>query len=119
MSKLKITKGEWTFKEFWKEKIIPAIIIRVGKYKQSITLPFSEWNTSGEEATANAQLICDAGNTSNKCGLLPSELLKQRNEMREILSDLMGTESTQDSNGNIVFRFTKDQVLKAEKAIKD
>lgn len=33
------------------------------------------------EAEANAELIADAFNTSNKTGLLPSELLKQRDEL--------------------------------------
>jgi hypothetical protein len=30
---------------------------------------------------ANLTLVLDAGNTAQKCGLLPSELLKQRNEL--------------------------------------
>lgn len=34
---------------------------------------------------ANALFIADAGTTANKCGLLPSELLKQRNELMEAL----------------------------------
>lgn len=33
-------------------------------------------------------LFCDAGNTYQKCNLLPSELLKQRNELLEALQDL-------------------------------
>jgi len=36
-----------------------------------------------EEAEANAELIADAGTTANKCGLLPSELLAQRDELLE------------------------------------
>ena len=34
-----------------------------------------------DECRADAELITDAGNTAQKCGLLPSELLKQRDEM--------------------------------------
>jgi hypothetical protein len=40
---------------------------------------------SREEALANAQLIADAGTTINKCDLLPSELLEQRNLLLEAL----------------------------------
>ena len=36
-----------------------------------------------EEQQCNAKLIADAGTTANKCGLLPSELLDQRNELLE------------------------------------
>ncbi len=38
-----------------------------------------------EEMNANAKLIADAGTTANKCGLLPSELLKQRDELLKAL----------------------------------
>ncbi len=41
------------------------------------------------EKEANAQLIADAGTTANKCGLLPSELLEQRNELLETLQGTM------------------------------
>lgn len=37
---------------------------------------------------ANALFIADAGTTANKCGLLPSELLKQRDELRDALDNL-------------------------------
>lgn len=42
------------------------------------------------ENYANAELVIDAGNTAQKCGLLPSELLRQRDELREALQSLMG-----------------------------
>ena len=35
----------------------------------------------------DAELICDAGNTTQKCGLLPSELLEQRNELFNALQN--------------------------------
>lgn len=41
-----------------------------------------------EKMEANAQLIADAGTTANKCGLLPSELLEQRDELLNKLKDL-------------------------------
>ena len=34
---------------------------------------------------ADVDLIVDAGNTAQKCGLLPSELLQQRDELKEAL----------------------------------
>ena len=39
------------------------------------------------ENYANAELVIDAGNTAQKCGLLPSELLRQRDELREALAE--------------------------------
>ncbi len=45
-------------------------------------------NSTEEEMNANAQLIADAGTTANKCGLLPSELLKQRDELIEALKGM-------------------------------
>jgi len=45
---------------------------------------------------AHAQLIADAGNTIQSCGLLPSQLLKQNNEMREKLQFFL------DSKGEIL-----------------
>ena len=42
-----------------------------------------------EENYANADLVIDAGNTAQKCGLLPSELLKQRDELKEMLARFM------------------------------
>ncbi len=41
-----------------------------------------------EENYANADLVIDAGNTAQVCGLLPSELLKQRDELKEALKEM-------------------------------
>lgn len=41
--------------------------------------------TQKEEGIANVELVVDAFNTMNKCGIIPSELLKQRNELLEVL----------------------------------
>lgn len=40
------------------------------------------------QAPIDAELIADAGNTIQSCGLLPSQLLKQRDEMRAFLLDV-------------------------------
>ena len=42
-----------------------------------------------EQYKALAELFADAGNTAQKCGLLPSELLRQRDELKEALIDMM------------------------------
>ncbi len=39
-----------------------------------------------EEQKINAQLFVDAGNTIQEFGLLPSELLKERNELLEMVA---------------------------------
>lgn len=39
-----------------------------------------------EIGEANAELIADAGTTANKCGLFPSELLEQRDELLQALT---------------------------------
>jgi hypothetical protein len=39
------------------------------------------------EVPHNANLFLDAHNTAQKCGLLPSELLRQRDELREALEE--------------------------------
>lgn len=38
-----------------------------------------------EECKSNAELLADSLNTIQSCGLLPSELLKQRDDLRELL----------------------------------
>jgi len=40
-----------------------------------------------KETKAIGELIADAGNTAQKCGLLPSELLRQRDELKEELAE--------------------------------
>lgn len=43
-----------------------------------------------ETSDADADLIVNAFNTTNSCGLLPSELLKQRDELLEALNYAIG-----------------------------
>ncbi len=89
MIKFKGTKGEWFANK------ISGIIIGVnavvdksnfGVYSQNVCefiLPETdkEYFNEKNEIEANAQLIADAGNTINKCDLMPSELLIQRDEL--------------------------------------
>ena len=87
MKELGITKGKW----FWDgdpsnynpEEEAPWLV--AGDMAENIVI-------YGEIKIANkkdAELICDAGNTAQKCGLLPSELLRQRDELREALTELV------------------------------
>ena len=86
MKELGITKGEW----FWDgdpsnydpKKEAPWLV--AGDRAENIVI-------YGEIKIANikdAELIADAGNTAQKCGLLPSELLKQRDELLEALKEV-------------------------------
>ena len=76
MKELGITKGEWKSAIFFDDLVVrtPNEIIA------------DVISTNGDE---DGPLIADAGNTTQKCGLLPSELLQQRDELREALIEVM------------------------------
>jgi len=79
MKDLKITKGEWRFAQVTMNQYVHCdglIICNIIKRFEQ------ETETVGE-------LIADAGNTAQKCGLLPSELMKQRDELLEALKELV------------------------------
>lgn len=84
MKELKITKGEWSVskskKGHWDISGDGWVQFgRVWNIKDSLNPHFRI------ESHANAQLIADAGTTANKCGLLPSELLEQRDMLLDSL----------------------------------
>lgn len=81
--KLKVTNGEWvaTSGTFQEEKILVA-----SNYGVICELPNS---MGSEEALSNAQLIANAGTTYNKCKLLPSELLEQRDALLKALETVV------------------------------
>jgi len=86
MKELGITKGEWVWdgdpSNYNPEEEAPWLV--AGDRFENIVI-------CGEIKIANkkdAELICDAGNTAQKCGLLPSELLRQRDELREALKEI-------------------------------
>jgi len=80
MKDLKITKGEWVGVEY------------AGHYSLQVAPFYGARDLLDEdktnEAEANMKLCCDAGNTAQKCGMLPSELLKQNEELREALKNI-------------------------------
>ena len=105
MKELGITKGEWTITRNgmdWVVRANPTAIARI----------YSSW----ECEDADAELIADAGNTAQKCGLLPSELLQQRDELREALINVMAI--IKDCYP-LLFDNEKPAVKQAEAAIKN
>ena len=89
MKELGITKGEWNVNgEYYRHKVmVNNSTIHV--YHTVVT--FDGVMVTYNNAKANAVLIADAGNTAQKCGLLPSELLRQRDELREALKQIRDT----------------------------
>ena len=81
MKELRITKGEWQYRDHFSDGIVET--------EDTIIGHLMKWGSPEEELQANATLICDAGNTAQKCGLLPSELLRQRDELRDKYSQLL------------------------------
>lgn len=84
MNRLGITEGEWKIAQLNKLEIadnggILHIVFETEDYSNEICTLYK----SPQENTAHAKLFVDSGNTAQKCGLLPSELLEQRNELLE------------------------------------
>lgn len=79
MSKLEITKGEYVFAE----QDLHTYIHINGKQLCSFI------RRNEEKTKATGELFCDAGNTYQRCGLLPSELEKQRDELKAALFDMV------------------------------
>ena len=77
MKELGITKGEWKYRDHFSDGIVET--------EETIIGHLMKWGSPEDELQHNAALICNAGNTAQKCGLQPSELLKQRDELREVL----------------------------------
>jgi len=92
--------------------------LEVGKLDGTLicTLP-----TKTDEYLANANLMCDALNTIQKCNLLPSELLEQRNEILEILERVLKIygrgyepkENVEDTVGSILYKELQQLIQKA------
>ena len=60
---------------------------------KSVIAHINSENVSPEECKANGELFADAGNTIQSCGLLPSELLKQRDKLRKMLENIYQIEN--------------------------
>jgi hypothetical protein len=81
MEKLNITKGEWK-KHYFGENGNRQC--RIHSPSPTIVKVLQI-----DEADANSDLITDAGTTYNNTPILPSELLKQRNELLEALTAMI------------------------------
>jgi len=117
MKDLGITKGEWEVSpdNNWECAVL------TGNDDHHIEV-FNSDIDGWEEMHANATLICDAGNTYQRCGLLPSEQLKQNEELREALKELVHLHGC-EQEGLLSGQPTPEQwykaVEKAEQALKN
>lgn len=88
----KHTKGEWIVSN----DNLEMVLNESGAYRPNSIMKYS---TLKDELFANARLIANAGTTTNKCGLLPSELLERYNEAIESLKELMQVKEWKDEYG--------------------
>jgi len=97
MKELGITKGEWQYRDHFSDGIIET--------EETIIGHLMKWGSPEDELQSNAILIIDAGNTAQKCGMLPSELLRQRDELREALADMVNqfAYETQTDGGGALY----------------
>ena len=90
MEKFKGTKGDWSAKDKlvyrrdWRD--LYEYGGKLGGDKPIASLMGTGFYEK-EEIEANAKLIADAGTTASKCGMMPSELLEQRNDLLEALQE--------------------------------
>jgi len=105
MKKLNIPKGKW------KLNIHEAI---VDEHDYGIAQVHGILNEAMWKDTAT--LIADAGTTYNTAPILPSELLKQRNELLEALQNIIDNCST---NSAITVDVSKLYIHEAKQAIKN
>ena len=87
-NKLPITRGRWIVKKSESKNAFNVVGTAMGgTYKIArcpyLVVPNNEVINEREqkEANANATLMADAGTTYNKCGLLPSDMLTQNEEL--------------------------------------
>ena len=84
MKELGITKGEWM-------PLMGRVQSMGDEIGDIVCLSPKDYEDSMRNWSHHARLISDAGNTAQKCGLLPSELLKQRDELLEALKEAKET----------------------------
>lgn len=91
MSKLHVTHTKITYAPHMHgEKDDKIIYADSGdKYHRSTPIATVYYNAQRpQQADANATLYADAHNTYNKCGKLPSELMEEWMEMKEIITTM-------------------------------
>jgi len=91
-NRLGITGGEWIVDYGCTRGHIKAVFENINSYTPTVAV--YNWRSklrgtnATDEESCNAKLIANAGTTANKCGLLSSELLEQRDELLERLNEL-------------------------------
>lgn len=84
MKKLNVTQGEI---KAWEVFTQNGSFWRVGVPNDGESV-CNITTRNGERAEGNANLIADSITTYNKCGKLPSELMEEREEMKEIIATM-------------------------------
>lgn len=108
-TKLTPTQGAWGIAREYHEEGMEIYVATPLKWI-SVIKAFNY--TSIEEAEDNAELICDAGNTFQKCHLLPSQLLQQRDELMEALMKLKDEAWRNGVSSEYVHEFCKETIQK-------
>jgi hypothetical protein len=98
MEKLNITQGEWLIGENSNSVEIETNLTDRGRMQLFYCV-----NVPANQRKDNAVLIADAGTTYNTTPILPSELLKQRNELLEALQDIIKTANPTNVSSNKTF----------------
>lgn len=126
MRNLNITKGEWRLYEQSRDAKLTAPknglikIVCDDKCLGFIGYPWTVCEVPKSVAMAddgifNAQLITDAGTTANKCGLLPSELLEQRDMLLDLANDTLRVlDAIEKHSGlGVAHKYLKKECLEA------
>tara|TARA_R110002074_G_scaffold18159_2_gene59073 strand:+ start:979 stop:1350 length:372 start_codon:yes stop_codon:yes gene_type:complete len=89
MKKWNGTTGEVRYKSLGKGRydVVNYENVLIAELDIEITPPYIR--NTGEAQYENVNLICNAFNTIQKCDLLPSELLKQRDELLEAVKTII------------------------------
>lgn len=106
MKKLGIPQGKWEALEYSLVGIKRDPIDH-----KTVAHTFSHKNR--DECKAISVLIADAGNTAQKCGLYPSELLKQRDELLECVDLVLGSFSLERTESYSLMDKCREAIEKA------
>lgn len=85
MKDLKITKGNWLYSKYTP---YDYGVYSDCKEREGRDIALVRDYANDEETLANAELITEAGNVANETGLMPRELLDERDTYKAILNDI-------------------------------
>lgn len=106
--KLGITKGECKI-DHSKTGLLSNIYVG-SKYVAEVKSYGINANPTKQERIKNSELIADAFNTANKCGLLPSDLLKQRDDLLSCLKNSLNISTLWTMGGKVATEH-KDEAI--------